>query len=231
MYSGNEWNPAVDGEFMELANKGGPPPALFGTGFPEHQFEGKYRLKPGDVYVEAGAFWGRYGLIASHRVGPSGKVVLIEGNPYNIDVLSQVVSHYGLTNVQVINGLVWSSDEDREFCIYGNPAGSRMANEADHINYPGDVISVKAYKLDTLLPQIGVERVDLLTCDIESAEYDMVKGADRYLREKRILNVALCAYHAPGMPEKIISLLEERGYVAFYSGELPQYGGIVFGHS
>jgi FkbM family methyltransferase len=227
--SESQWNPVVDKEFEDLL--GPAPPALFGTALPEHQFEGKYRLKTGDVYVEAGAFWGRYGLIASRRVGEAGRVILIEGNPYNLDVLGKVVSHYGLTNVQVAPGIVWSSDGVVDFCIEGNPAGSRKATESDRLNYPRSVISVQAWTLDRLLENLHVETVDLLACDIEGAEYEMVKGADRYLKEKRIRNVALCAYHAPGMPEKVSSFLKERGYATFYGGALPHYGGIVYGRS
>jgi len=225
--SSEQFNPAVDGEFRSLI--GSNPPELFGTGLPEHQFEGKYRLRAGDVYVEAGAFWGRYGLIASRRVGEAGRVILIEGNPYNLEVLGKVVSHYGLTNVQVVPGIVCSSDGVLDFCIEGNPASSRKATESDRLNHPRSVISVQAWTLDRLLENLHVETVDLLACDIEGAEYEMVKGADRYLKEKRIRNLALCVYHAPGMPEKVSTFLRERGYSVFYSGSTPQYGGVVYG--
>jgi FkbM family methyltransferase len=225
--SSEQFNPAVDGEFRSLI--GHNPPELFGTGLPEHQFEGKYRLKAGDVYVEAGAFWGRYGLIASRRVGEAGRVILIEGNPYNIEVLGKVVSHYGLKNTQAIWGAVWSEDGVIDFCTEGNPAGSRVASESDRANHPRSLVRIQSFKLDTLLQNIGVERVDLLACDIEGAEYEMIKGADRYLRERRILNLAICAYHRPGMPEKVSTFLRERGYSVFYSGSTPQYGGVVYG--
>ena len=228
MYSKSDWNPAVGQEFQNLV--GSSPPELFGTGPPEHQFEGKYRLQPGDIYVEAGAFWGRYGLVASRRVGSSGRVILIEGNPYNLNILNKMVTHYGLTNVQVIPSIVWSSGGITDYCVEGNPAGSRKATESDKLNYPKSIINVTSLTLDCLLHDLHLETVSLLACDVEGAEYEMVKGADKYLTEHKILNVALCAYHHPEMPEKVLSFLKNKGYTAFYSGATSQYEGMVYGH-
>lgn len=200
------------------------------SGCPEHQWEGKYRLQEGDTYVEAGAFWGRYGLIASHRVGSGGRVILIEGSPRNISVIRQVQKRYGLTNIEIVDGIVWSEDGETDFCVHGNPAGCRKAVSGDLENYPNDIIRVQVYKLDTLFEQLNVDTVNLLCCDVEGAEYEMVKGAEEYLKAKRIMNVALAVYHAPGMPTKIVSFLQNLGYHdVFYSGSAPQYGGIVFG--
>ena len=229
MCSGH-FNPAVDAEFFELAQSIPAPPDLFGSNCPEHQWEGRYRLRPGDTFVEAGAFWGRYGLIASKRVGPEGKVILIEGNPHNTDVIERVIKHYSLSNVTLVKGIVWSKDEDSKMCIWGNPAGSRRALDCDLINYPNSVVDVRAYTLDALLPELGLETVDLLACDVEGAEVEMVLGTDRYLSEGRIRNVALAAYHQAGFPEQIIDFLSKRGFVdLFYGDDLPQFGSVVYG--
>jgi len=231
--SGNpshNWNPVVDREFFVLAAAKPGLGGLFHTGCPEHQFEGKYRLQPGDTFVEAGAFWGRYGLIASKRVGPEGKVVLIEGNPQNTDVIEGVIKHYSLSNVTLVKGIVWSRDEYTKMCVWGNPAGSRRAFDSDLVNYPDSIVDVRAYTLDALLPELGVQNVDLLACDVEGAEVEMVLGADRYLGEGRIRNVALAAYHQAGFPEQIMDFLRKRGFVdLFYSNDLPQFGTVVYG--
>lgn len=230
------FNPVVDSEFMTLVKSKEGGPGIFATGYPEHQFEGRYRLQEGDTYVEAGAFWARYGLIASHRVGPHGRVILIEGNPYNQDMIEKVVSHYQLKNVALVKGIVWSRTEETTFCISGNPAGSRKATSSDLINYPDDVIEVQAYKLDDLLSSMKIDYIDILACDVEGAEWEMVQGADKYFTSHRIRNVALAAYHDFGAPrphlfKRIIWFLEERGYQDLeYHPDLPQYGGLVYGH-
>lgn len=234
MSSESNWNPPVDMEFYEFANSG---PHLFSEFCPEHQFEGRYRLHENDVYVEAGAFWARYGLIASHRVGPKGRVILIEGNPYNCDMIKQVIKQYDLKNITLVEGVVWSSSGEMDFSIRGNPAGSRIATNFDLKHHPQEVVKVNAWSLDDLLPKLGVEYVDLLCCDIEGAEWEMVKGAEKYFTEKRIRNVSLAAYHDISQTMDvhfytlIMGFLKERGYknLEFHSG-LPHYGGLVYGN-
>jgi len=228
--SSEHFNPAVDGEFFKLAQSVPYPPGLFSSNCPEHQWEGRYRLRPGDTFVEAGAFWGRYGLIASKRVGPEGRVILIEGNPQNTDVIERVIKHYSLSNVTLVKGIVWSRDEYTKMCVWGNPAGSRRALDSDLVNYPNSVVNVRAYTLDALLPELGAQNVDLLACDVEGAEVEMILGTDRYLSEGRIRNVALAAYHQSSFPERIMDFLRKRGFVdLFYSYDLPQFGTVVYG--
>lgn len=223
-------NPYVDPDFYRLARS--RPLVPFDTGPPEHQWEGKYRLQPGDTFVEAGAFWGRYGLIASHRVGSAGRVILIEANPKSIGVIKDVVAHYKLGNVTVVHAAVWSSDGSTYFYMAGNPASNRIADASLLQNHPDECIQIKIFKLDTLLPRLGVETVDLLACDIEAAEVEMVKGSEKYFKEKRIKHVALAAYHKAGFPEQIMEILSGHGYEdLIYSYSMPQYGGIVYGRS
>lgn len=225
-----QWNPPVDEEFYRLS-KTISDVGLFGTGPPEHQWEGKYKLKLGDVFVEAGAFWGRYGLIASKRVGKTGRVILIEPHPFNINMLRSTIKKYSLTNVTLVEGAVWSDDKIIDFCVEGNPAGSRKARKSDYVNYPNKIIKVQAYTLDSLLPKLSIDYVDLLAADVEAAEVEMVKGADRYFTEKRIRNVAIGAYHQTEFPETIMHILKSKDYKDLqYHGSMPHYGGIVYGH-
>jgi len=231
--SSEKWNKPVDEEFMNLAKSIPNYDRLFASAPPEHQWEGKYRLKQGDVFVEAGAFWGKYGLIASKRVGSKGRVILIEGNPYNLKMLQHVVQSYNLSNVEIVEGIVWSEDGTKKFYIAGNPVASKVANKDDLTNFPGEIIDVKAYSLDSLLRQLQVDHVDLLAADVEGAEVEMVKGADRYFTEKRIRHVAIAAYHNQDMfPEIIIRILKSKGYkdLDYRDMYMPHYGGIVYGH-
>lgn len=223
------WNPPVDKEFMDLARSISNPDALFVSGVPEHQWEGKYRLKEGDIFVEAGAFWGRYGLIASKRVKEVGKVILIEPHPFNIRVIKNVIEKYSLSNVMLIESAVWSSNQTIDFCVEGNPASARKAQNSDYWNYPDKIIKVKAYALDFLFSELSIDHVDLLAADVEGAEVEMVKGAERFFTEHRIRNAAIAAYHAEGNPLYVLNFLHSKGYTkTFYYHSLPHYGGVVY---
>ena len=60
-------------------------------------------LKPGDVFVDVGAYAGSYTLAAAKIVGPKGKVVSIEPNPETLAYLKENVSLNRLENVTVVH--------------------------------------------------------------------------------------------------------------------------------
>jgi FkbM family methyltransferase len=199
---------------------------MFAGDCPEHQWEGKYRLREGDVYVEAGAFWGRYGLIASRRVGEKGKVILIEPHPFNISMIKNVIQKYNLSNVTLIEAAVWSSNGIMDFCVKGNPAGAKKAVDSDAKD---TIIKVQAYTLDDILTKLSIQYVDLLAADVEGAEVEMVRGAEKYLTEHRIKNLAIAAYHKPEFPGEIMKILKTKGYKDIvYNENKPHYGGVVY---
>lgn len=197
-------------------------------GTPEHDWERWYKLREGDIYVEAGAFWGRYGRIASIKVGSKGKVILIEPSPMNIQTIKQVIESEGLRNIMIVPKAVWSSSGRTQFCIYGNPAGHRIASSADITNFGEDnVIEVEMDTVDNILDELGITRVDLLAADVEGAEVEMIEGSEKYLRQKKILHVAVAAYHAEGgaLARPIMNILKQHGYKG-----VKYEKGIVFGY-
>ena len=48
-----------------------------------------FQPKRGEIVVDVGAHYGRYTLIAAKRVGPKGKVIAIEADPKNFDMLNK----------------------------------------------------------------------------------------------------------------------------------------------
>jgi FkbM family methyltransferase len=198
---------------------------LVDTGEFEHNWEKYYNLKPGDVFVEVGAFWGRYGKVASPKVGVSGKVVLIEGSPDNQQTIEDLIARDNLSNVTLVSAIVSSQCGKAFYLSDGNPAGHRIAKTADFKLYPKNKIApAETVTLDKLLPQL-VDHVDLLACDIEGAEVQLVKGAKNLLRKGKIYNVALAAYHAAPNGKQIMDILRDVGFK-----DLVYEEGIVYGH-
>jgi len=175
---------------------------------PEHDYERHYQLKPGDTYVEAGAFMGAYGLIASGKVGPGGKVILIEAAPANVREILKL----RLPNAVVVPKCVWSHSGRTLFSVHGHPLTWHKIEPGDPTLHPSDVIEVEMDTLDNILAFMEVKKVDLLACDVEGAEVHLILGAERYLDEKRILNLCLMAYHNPNNPRVLKGLLEQHGY-------------------
>lgn len=140
------------------------------------------------------------------------------------------MEHYGLTNVDLIEGIVWSETEQTGLTIEGNPAGGRKETKHD-VDRGFKVVQVQAWKLDDVLPTLNVDRIDLLCSDVEGAELEMVKGASDYFSQKKVRNVAIAAYHDSATRNELISLLNKYGYKdVIYNGNIPQYGGIIYAH-
>ena len=64
----------------------------------------KFQPKEGGIVVDVGAHYGRYTLIAAKRIGPRGKVISIEADPNNFDMLNKNIKlNELLDNVITLN--------------------------------------------------------------------------------------------------------------------------------
>ncbi|MBA7617624.1 hypothetical protein ES703_24940 [subsurface metagenome] len=198
-------------------------PMMLNPGTPEHQWERHYSLRPGDTYVEAGAFWCRYGRIASTKVGSLGKVILIEPSPINISVIKKIIEAERLNNVTLVEKAVWSDRGRMKFCCMGNPAGHRLwGSPSDK-----DFVEVNANSIDNILDDLKLDHVDLFVADVENAEVPMIRGMERWLEEKRIKNIAIAAYHKhpDGNYAEISAILKRKRYEG-----IEVWGGVVYAH-
>ncbi len=221
---------------------------------PEHPYFKYYSLKEGDIYVEAGAFLGRSGRIATGR--RCSKIVLIEPSPYHNAIIEERIRRgelYGDSEGDNSEGDNSEGDKDggiwKDGIVLIKKAIYREKKTGDNIgrfielsrfnsgNRLGDgtggsgsgnddkSIPMEADTIDNILNELKIDRVDLLTCDIEGNEIDLIKGADLSLRKGKIKNLALCCYHDPAFGRIAIEILEKYGYK-----DLKYEDGIVFGH-
>lgn len=196
---------------------------------PEHSYQKYYTLKAGDVYVEAGAFLGRTGRIAAQR--GCSKIILIEPSPSNSSAIEEMIrigKIKGTDDTFLIRKAIWR-EKRRGMFVEWEPfnAGNRLGADGGIAasDYPDKSVEVDVDTIDGILEDLEIDKVDLLTCDVEGSEIDLIKGASKYLSEKRILNVALCCYHDPGYGNIAIEMLQKYEFK-----DLKYEDGIVFGH-
>jgi FkbM family methyltransferase len=144
----------------------------------EHHFT----PKEGDIVVDVGAHIGPYTIIASKRVSPNGKVVSIEADPDNFDLLNRNIQLNKLSNVMALNYAVYSEEkiiklylpsgggEESSYTKYNTIMYDRALNE--------EKFEVKANTLDYLLlsNMIKQEDVNWIKIDVEGAEYEVLKA-------------------------------------------------------
>jgi FkbM family methyltransferase len=151
--------------------------------------------KEGDVVVDIGAHIGRYALISSKRVGPRGKVVAIEANPDNFDMLNQNVKLNQLTNMLTLQYAVFSKETKIKLYIANEKLDPTIYNTILSNRAPDKekFVEVDANTLDNLLQQNGInaEDVNWVKIDVEGAELEVLKGSTSVLSKSKDISLLI----------------------------------------
>ena len=146
-------------------------------------------LRPGMTFIDVGANWGYFTLLAAGRVGPAGRVVSLEPEPRLFAALSANLARNGLGAVVARPLAAADREQTLRLAAYDEHAGnwgvSRLTDRPAPIT-----LDVAAAPIDGILDELAVDHVDLLKMDIEGAEdlalAGMQAGLDRH-RYRRIL--------------------------------------------
>jgi FkbM family methyltransferase len=134
-----------------------------------------YKFKKGDIVVDAGAYNGLSTIYVALKVGPQGKVIAIEPDPYTRKILTRNIGLNHLKNVIIIAKGLYSKPMKMKFDVQG--IGSRL--QIYNQNIP-TINSVQVDTLDTiLLHELNINNVDFVQMDIEGAEIEAVKGCKK----------------------------------------------------
>jgi FkbM family methyltransferase len=144
----------------------------------EDEILDQFDPKPRDTVVDVGAHIGLYTLIAAKRVGPSGKVIAIEPDPENCNLLKRNVELNRLTNVITLECAAFSSNSKLKLYLPGKERGftklgTIMTNRAVTENF----LEIDAATLDHLMVMQGIAQVNWIKIDVEGAELEVLKGA------------------------------------------------------
>jgi len=175
-------------------------------------------LAPGATFVDVGANWGYFTLLAASRVGPRGSVVALEPDPRMCNALRANVALNRLTNVTMLEVAATERGGSVRLLGFDPSAGnygvSRVTSES--VERPG-TFTVAAKALDDVLVGLGLTRVSLLKMDIEGGEIRALAGLRRSL-ETGVVERLLLEVHprqleeAGGSVREVFELLERAGF-------------------
>jgi FkbM family methyltransferase len=202
---------------------------ILNVGFEKAEIQFVYEfLRPGMTVLDVGAHHGLYTLLASKRVGRSGKVIAFEPSPRERERLSRHVRFNRCSNVKIEAFALGSSQSQAD--LYLTDGMNDWCNSLRR-QAAGDVartVRVDVLALDDYLVRAGLGNVDFMKVDVEGAELGLLSGA------RKLLNAAprpviLCEVQdqrtAPWgyAAREILEYLESCGYSWF---ELDQKGAI-----
>lgn len=150
--------------------------------------EHKFNPKEGNIVIDVGAHIGPYTLKASSLVGVNGKVLAIEADPSNYDILNRNIDLNKFTNATAVNYAAYSKEEKIKLYLPSKEE-EEEEKELSHTKYNTIIqdrahnetkfVEVQANTLDYLLQSNGIkhEKVNWIKIDVEGAEFEVLKGA------------------------------------------------------
>ena len=141
-------------------------------------------LKPGKVMLDVGANDGLFSVFAACRVGRQGHVYAFEPSTREFSRLEANIKVNRLHNVTAIHKAVL--DAAGHFVLkiseYGHE-GQNTLGDFVHDVKQGGIQTVEGCRLDDFVRSQKISRLDLMKIDVEGAEYKVLQGGQRVIRE------------------------------------------------
>lgn len=143
----------------------------------------KRLLRPGYIFVDVGASFGYYTILAASIVGPRGKVIAFEPEPTRFIFLKTNIKINRFPHVIAVNAAVSNVNGESHFYISGEESSLYMR--------PGPQIKVKTVRLDEFLESIGINSINMIKIDVEGAEMLVLEGAEKVFRRSKNLRLII----------------------------------------
>jgi len=138
----------------------------------------KLKLKEGDVVFDLGAYCGATSYFFSKQVGETGKVIAIEADPQNYEILKRNITHHNLKNVTPLHNYIWYKKDTIVFNSEGNMGSTAVSLLGRNDN----TVTVSSVTLDDLIDYSGSE-VAAIKIDIEGAELDLIVKSETFFKK------------------------------------------------
>ena len=156
----------------------------------------------GKTVFDVGANAGFYTLAFSRLVGPKGNVFAFEPLGRNCDKLLNHLTLNGIENAKVVQCAVADCDGFTAFQIGNSDFAGKLATSGRHV--------VPVFSLDSITERLTHQTPYLVKIDVEGAEAEVLKGADKVLAKSR--PKLLIAIHGQERASKCFAILQSYGY-------------------
>ncbi len=178
-------------------------------------------LNKGETFIDIGAHFGFYSLLASSIVGREGKVLSFEPTTSTFNQLSKNITNSNNDNIRIYNLAAFNSKREMEFNDYGiinSSFNSFFANRGEK-KLEGKKINVRAVVVDDFLEENFPDfRIGLIKIDAESSEFQVLTGLKNTIHKYHpviILEVGDYSISGTKNSRELIELVESYGYQSF----------------
>lgn len=132
------------------------------------------------VFIDIGANIGKYSIMVGNKLKNKGNVIAIEPESKNFKILEKNIRLNNLNNVIVISKGCFSKKGKLTFYLDNIGTGGHSLVKKEVGNKK---IEIEVDTLDNILKNLKIKRVDLIKIDVEGAEADVLKGAEKTLKK------------------------------------------------
>jgi FkbM family methyltransferase len=170
-------------------------------------------LSPGRVFVDVGANFGIYTLVASRLVGDAGRVIAFEPSIQSFPVLQKNIALNNQDNVLALRTAL-SERGGRAWLYHAlDPVCDSLGRDSSS-DGAGEEVVLDSF--DNVLKESGLDRVDVIKVDVEGAEELVLRGAIRSLTTYSPVVIFEfnpgCAVRLGLSPDGATDFLESLGY-------------------
>ncbi len=147
-------------------------------------------LKHGGRFVDIGAHFGYFTILASRIVGAEGRVVAVEAMPETYKLLKNNIDKNSLDNVESYEMAASSKKQTlifKDFGIVNSSANTSSVARGVMANKEafGREVKVNGAPLDGVLNKANSARIDMIKIDAESSEEDVLLGLRETLEKHK----------------------------------------------
>lgn len=212
------------GVIFELRPKIGDRFGFYEVAIREDYFAARQLIEPGDTVIDVGANIGCFALLASRRVGPTGRVVALEPEARTFEQLQRNIALNHATNVTALRLAI--GGRCGEVTLHISPESALFSSIYGHGDVgraDGRTQTVPMITLEELFNRHSIAHCRYLKLDCEGAEHDIVASMTSEVAG-RIAGITMELHKVEGKdPAMIGQKLQDLGYVRVSAGGLPCY--------
>ena len=129
------------------------------------------------VFLDLGANIGSITIPLQKKRGDI-KIVCVEAAPWIFTYLQKNLARNNTQNIKAINKVLFYSDNE-EVNFYSSDV--KFGTGSLSPVFTDKVVKVKTIKIDSLISELGIKKVDMIKIDVEGYEYHVFKGATELL--------------------------------------------------
>jgi len=178
-------------------------------------------LSPGATFVDVGANFGTFSLLASRVVGSTGKVIAIEPQERLASFIEKSIELSGVTNCEVHRVACGRSNGEASLLVPSDDSGRAgffpgFSGRKSHVS-----LKVPVTTLDFILRDVPPGSACMIKIDVEGSEMNVLEGAIETIRRLSpaiLIEINQWSAAAAGRsPKEIIDRLVSHGYRSFAS--------------